>query len=71
VLSRHVGNRQAEALVGDRVLGEAAVDVTAGEARALAEVLAPGAALRASPSVQPSQGTPTRTPPGSVTPTIW
>ena len=39
-----VGQRQAEALIGDRVLGEAAVDVAAGEPRVQAEVLAPGGA---------------------------
>ena len=36
-----VGQREAEALVGDRQLGVAAVEVVAGEARPLAEVLAP------------------------------
>ena len=35
------GDREAEALVGDRQLGVAAVDVVAGEAGAVAEVLAP------------------------------
>ena len=42
-----VGEGEAEARVGDGVLREAAVDVAAGEARALAQVLAPGAAERA------------------------
>jgi len=38
---------EAEALIGDCILGKAAVDVAAGEACVLAEILAPGAALRA------------------------
>ena len=42
-----VGDREAEALVGDRVLGEAAVEVAAGEARAVAQVLAARAAVAA------------------------
>ena len=42
-----VGDREAEARVGDRVLGEAAVEVAAGEARAVAQVLAAGAAVAA------------------------
>src|SRR5215217_6585068 len=44
---RLVRQREAEALVGDRPLGVAAVDVAAREASALAEVLAPRAAERA------------------------
>ena len=47
----HVGvavrDREAEALVGDRVLRVAAVEVVAGEARAVAEVLAARAAVAA------------------------
>ena len=43
------GERQAEALVGDRALGEAAIDVVAREARSLAEVLAVRAAVAAFP----------------------
>ena len=39
------GERQAVALVGDRELGVATVELIAGEARALAEVLAPAAAV--------------------------
>jgi hypothetical protein len=42
-----VGDRQAEALVGDGVVGEAAVDVASGEARPHAEVLAAAAAVGA------------------------
>ena len=48
-----VGDREAEALVGDDPLGVAAVDVVAGEARAVAEVLAAAraeAALAARPA---------------------
>ena len=44
-----VGQREDEALVGDRVLGVAAVDVAPGEARVLAQVLAARAAVRARP----------------------
>ena len=42
-----VGDRQAEALVGDGQLGVAAVDVVAGEAGVVAEVLAAAAAVAA------------------------
>ena len=42
-----VGQRQAEALVGDGQLGVAAVDVASGEARVDAQVLAVGAAVAA------------------------
>ena len=42
-----VRQREAEALVGHRVLGEAAVDVAAREARPHAQVLAPAAAVPA------------------------
>ena len=42
-----VGDREAEALVGDRDLGVAAVDVVAGELRVVAEVLAAAAAVAA------------------------
>ena len=42
-----LGDREAEALVGDRQLGVAAVDVVAGEAGAVAEVLAAAAAVAA------------------------
>ena len=75
-----VGDREAEVLGGDGELGVAAVDVVAGEAGVLAEVLAPLAAVAAVPSAQPSQGTPTRSPsakrsapsPAATTsPTIW
>ena len=52
-------------LVGDRVLGVAAVDVAAREARVRAQVLAAGGSTGTSPSVQPSHGTPTRRPPPS------
>ena len=47
-----LGDRQAEALVGDEVLGIAAVEMTAGEARTLAEVLlaAPAVFARVRPS---------------------
>ena len=47
VVREAVRDREAEPLVGHRVLGEAAVDVAAGEARAGAEVLAAAAAVRA------------------------
>jgi hypothetical protein len=42
-----LGNRQAEALVGEHVLGVAAVDAAAGEAGSLAEVLAAAPAILA------------------------
>ena len=41
------GNREAEALVGDAQLREAAVEVVAGEAGPVAEVLLPALAVRA------------------------
>jgi hypothetical protein len=44
------GQRKAVALVGDRLLGEAAVDVVPGESRGVAEVLAPAATVRAVPA---------------------
>ena len=73
--------REAEALVGDRQLGVAAVDVVAGEAGAVAEVLAARAAvaaLAAGPA-QPGHADPvaaaakrSRPRPTSTTvPTIW
>src|SRR3989442_423946 len=40
-------DREAEALVGDGQLGVAAVDVVPGEARVVAQVLAPGSAVAA------------------------
>ena len=43
-------DREAEALVGDGELGVAAVDVVAGEARVVAQVLAAGAAVAAAPA---------------------
>ncbi len=49
-----VGQLQAEALIRDRLLGESPVDVTAGEARADAQVLAPAGAIPALP-VGPTQ----------------
>jgi hypothetical protein len=45
-----VGERKAEALVGDRLLCVATVDRVAGEASVVAEVLAPGTAVAASPA---------------------
>ena len=55
-----VGQREAEALVGHRVLGVAAVAVVAGEACAVAEVL-PARAAVAAVAVGPAQpGTPRR-----------
>ena len=45
-----VRDREAEALVGDRPFRVAAVEVVAGEARPLAEVLPPGAAVAALPA---------------------
>jgi hypothetical protein len=47
---------EAEALVGERVLGHAAVDVAAGEARQRAEVLAAGAAVGALAAGPPQPG---------------
>ena len=49
-----VGDRQAEALVGDRQLGVAAVEVVAGEAGAVAEVLTAAQAVAARP-VRPAE----------------
>src|SRR5512145_1487730 len=42
-----LGDRQAEALLGDQVLGIAAVEMTAGEARSFAEVFLPAPAVLA------------------------
>ncbi len=56
------GEREAIALVGDGELGVAAVELVAGEAGAVAQILAAVAAIRHTPQVQPSQGTPTRSP---------
>ena len=55
-----VGNREAEALVGDRVLRVAAVERVAGEARVVAEVLAPrpAVAARAAGPAQPRHADP-------------
>ena len=52
-----VGDREAEALVGDRELRVAAVEVVAGEPRAVAEVLAARSGSSGTRRVQPSQGT--------------
>jgi hypothetical protein len=49
-----VGQREAEALVRNRVLGVAAVDVAPGEARALTQVLEPSPAVRTLPA-RPAQ----------------
>src|SRR5207247_10392400 len=49
-----LGNRKAEALVGDGVLGVAAVEVVAGEPGLVAEILAPARAVAAA-AVRPSQ----------------
>ena len=49
-----VGNREAEALVGDDPLGVAAVDVVAGEAGAVAEVL-PAARAEAALAARPAE----------------
>ena len=60
-----VARRDPEAVAGirDRELGVAAVELVAGEERPVAEVLAaPSGSTRHSPHVQPSHGTPTRSP---------
>ena len=66
-----VGKREAVALVGDDPLRVAAVEVVAGEAGRLAEVLAAGEAVAAG-AVRPAEprNTPSRRP-SSVRPTIW
>ena len=64
-----LGDRQAEALLGDEVLGIAAVEMAPGEARALAEVLLPRLQYSHAPQVQPSHGTPTRSPVEATVPT--
>jgi hypothetical protein len=75
-----IGDREAEALIGNRQLGAAAVDVVAGEVRGVAEVL-PALAAVATSAIGPAQpGMPTRVPrpkrsalsPAAATdPTIW
>src|SRR5262249_53406350 len=52
------GEREAEARVGHRPLGVAAVDLVAGEARPVAEVLAAGAAVAADAAGPPEPGDP-------------
>ena len=59
---------RSKSLVGHGELGVAAVDVIAGEQRRVAKVLAPEVQKRHTPQVQPSHGTPTRSPIATVAP---